>query len=142
MDDKLDNTYEPPDVDAPELDMKMPRKRIRKIKRDGSGVMNPLVVPSIDAVINDAVAILASEINVLKTKSLRVDRPNLTKEEASLLNRYIKSLVELSKEEREIEKTMALSGLSGEELLDMARSSIGKIEHDVKVAKSKKPKKD
>jgi len=85
------------------------------------------IVSSVQDVMDDAVAILAKQIRLLRCNTDRANSPPLSKDEATKLQKYIKCLVELSKEEREIEKDMKLTDLTDEELLQIARETIGKL---------------
>lgn len=81
---------------------------------------------STDRMVNDAMSILGEQIEKLKLKSRAgiFDMP-----EAHLLKTYIKSLVELSAEEREIAKQAQendLSKLTNEQLLELAQSELQK----------------
>ena len=76
---------------------------------------NPTLIPSIDAMISDALTILNTELLRLKTKTA-TGRP-LDATESRVLQGYIKSLYDLSREDRERAKEEDLSKLTTEELL-------------------------
>ena len=82
-------------------------------------------VSSVESMMEDAYSILGEQIERMRLKSRAV---TLGEKEAKTLQIYIKSLVDLSKEEREIvkseEMSEMLSGLSDAELLDMAQKKL------------------
>lgn len=80
-----------------------------------SNEQNPLLWPSVDAMMADALQVIQLEITKFKTKVAQ--GRSLDSREAKTLQGYIKSLVDLSKEDRERLKEQDLSNLSTEELL-------------------------
>lgn len=80
----------------------------------------PVVVSSMDQAFGDALSTVISEIAYLKKHSLNKQRPALTRDETNKLDKLVKMLVSLSREEREIEKAMKLDELTQEELQAMA----------------------
>lgn len=76
---------------------------------------SPIILPSVEGMINDALNTIQTEIVRYKTKVAQ-GRP-LTAIEAKIMQGYIKSLVDLSKEDRERAKEADLSELSTDELL-------------------------
>ena len=76
---------------------------------------NPLILPSVEGMINDALDTVQTEILRYKTKVARGQSLNPT--EAKIMQGYIKSLVDLSKEDRERAREADLSELSTEDLL-------------------------
>lgn len=77
-----------------------------------------LLAPEVDEMFGSAMTVLANEIEYYKSKTLRGSR--LSSEEATILSKFIKSMVDLSKEAREIVKSKKLDSLSDEELLKLA----------------------
>lgn len=75
----------------------------------------PIILPSVDGMINDALDTVQTEILRYKTKVARGQ--NLNPSEAKILQGYIKSLVDLSKEDRERAREADLSELSVDELV-------------------------
>lgn len=78
---------------------------------------NPAIMPSVDLMIADALLVVQKEVARYKTTVERGHHLNLT--EAKILQGYIKSLVDLSKEDRERVKDMDLSNMSTEELIKL-----------------------
>ncbi len=76
-----------------------------------------LLLPSVDAMIQDALDTVQIEITRYKTKATR-GQP-LSPTETKILQGYIKALVDLSKEDRERAKEADLSDLSTEDLLKL-----------------------
>jgi hypothetical protein len=76
---------------------------------------NPLVWPSVDGMMSDALKVI--EVEITKFKTIVLQGRSLDSKQAKTLQGYIKSLVELSKEDRERLKDLDLSQLSTEELL-------------------------
>lgn len=76
-----------------------------------------LIFPSVDGMIADALDVIQQEISRYKTKV--VQGRSLDSREAKVLQGYIKSLVDLSREDRERTKEEDLSKLSTEELLQL-----------------------
>lgn len=85
---------------------------------------NPLVWPNIDSIMSDALQTLQTE--VVKLKSKVQQGRSLDVKEAKVLQGYIKSLVELSREDRERTKETDLSELSTEELLRLVGNKLPK----------------
>lgn len=78
---------------------------------------NPLVWPSVENMMADALQTIQLEITKFKTKVTQ--GRSLDSREAKTLQGYIKSLVELSREDRERLKDEDLSKLTTEELLQL-----------------------
>lgn len=76
---------------------------------------NPLVWPNVEAMTADALGIIQQEILLLKTKQ-RQGR-TITQQEAKTLQGYVKSLVELSREDRERARDADLADLTPEQLV-------------------------
>ena len=83
--------------------------------RDEFKKSNPIVWPSVDNLMADALTVVQTEILKFKTKV--TSGRSLDSREAKTLQGYIKSLVELSREDRERMKDEDLSKLSTEELV-------------------------
>lgn len=78
---------------------------------------NPIVMPSVDQMVADALSVVQKEIQKFQSKALQGRGLDIT--EARILQGYIKSLVDLSKEDRERVKDLDLSNMSTEELLKL-----------------------
>ena len=79
--------------------------------------------PSTVSMLDDALGIIGQQIDMFRVKSGQNQR--LDEKEARILQGYIKSLVDLSKEEREREKLDdALKNMSDEELLELAKKQL------------------
>jgi len=78
---------------------------------------NPIVMPSVDQMVADALSVVQKEIQKFQSKVLQGRGLDIT--EARILQGYIKSLVDLSKEDRERVKDLDLSNMSTEELLKL-----------------------
>ena len=78
---------------------------------------NIILVPSVENLLTDALSVIGNEVARLKQKSDR-STGALTAPEARVLQGYIRSLVELSKEAREREAGEDLSELSDTEILE------------------------
>lgn len=92
---------------------------------------NPILWPSVDSIMADALGVVQTEIIKFKTKVAQ--GRSLDSKEAKTLQGYIKSLVELSREDRERLKEEDLSKLSTEELLQLLSNKVpsqlnGKVE--------------
>lgn len=87
-----------------------------------------LDVPEAETLIADALRIIQNQITQIATQSNRliVQGKTLGLAEARVLQGYIKSLVELSKEARERAKDDNLANMSDEELLELAQLLIAK----------------
>lgn len=82
-------------------------------------------VPPVDGILGKTISTIANEVHKLYTRSRTA---NLTDKEARILQGYIKSLVELSKEQREREKADDLANMSDEDLFALAKQIISKRE--------------
>lgn len=89
-----------------------PRHEVNR-PRSVEVVLEPLV----PTLLQDALSILSSEITRLKVKTAK-NEP-LKHEEAKVLQGYIRSLVELAKEQRERDDSSDLANLSDSELLTL-----------------------
>ena len=83
-----------------------------------------IIKPSVENIIQDAVDIVTNEIMKMKVKSLQGSSLNLN--EARVLQGYIKSLVDLSKEMRDSRDSEDLANLSDSELLKLIEQLKGK----------------
>lgn len=86
---------------------------------DQSSANKASILPNVQDLLNDALEIVQMEITKIRTKVRRGQ--SLDSRETKMLQGYIKSLVELSKEDRERMRDLDLSDLSDEELLALAR---------------------
>lgn len=82
--------------------------------------------PSVDSMMADALGVIQLEITKFKTKVAQ--GRSLDSREAKTLQGYIKSLVELSREDRERLKEQDLSALSTEELLALLGNKVPQLE--------------
>ena len=88
-----------------------------------------VVLPALQNMMDDALQTLSAEIVRFRNKSVR-ERTALTPNEARVLQGYIKSLVDLSKESREREDDNDLSKLSDDELLALVEGLRAKKERE------------
>jgi hypothetical protein len=86
---------------------------------------NPLLWPSVDSMMADALGVIQLEITKYKTKVAQ--GRSLDSREAKTLQGYIKSLVDLSREDRERIKEQDLSQLSTEELLALLGNKVPQL---------------
>lgn len=93
------------------------RKRVSTVDR----------LSNVDTMMDDAYSILGEQIEKMRLKSRNA---TFTDKEAKILQTYIRSLVDLSEEERELQKSVELdqlmASLSDEQLLELAKSKLGK----------------
>ena len=80
-------------------------------------------VPPVDGILAKAISTIANEINKLYVRS---HAANLSDKEARILQGHIKTLIELSREQRERDKADDLSNMSNEELFDLAKQILSK----------------
>lgn len=85
----------------------------------------PVLLPSVESMINDALNTIQTEILRYKTKVARGQALNPT--EAKVMQGYIKALVDLSKEDRERAREADLSELSTEELLQLLQKDVKQL---------------
>lgn len=97
------------------------------------------LVPTVENVMNDAISILAKEVAELKN---RLNRPGvaMSAEESTKLSKIVKSLVDISREERARESVDDLSNLTNEQLIELARKQMLEIQNSA--AKKAKPTED
>ena len=96
------------------------------MSNDYKNAKNPIIFPSVDAMMADALQVVQLEITKFKTKVSQ--GRSLDSREAKTLQGYIKSLVDLSKEDRERLKEQDLSNLSTEELLALLGKQVPQLE--------------
>jgi len=120
-------------VQSNNLPIDMSNKPVRRIV-DASKVV---VMPSVENLIADATGIIELELVKFHTK-VRQGK-SLDAIEGRLLNGYIRSLVDLLKEQRERDKENDLSKLTTDELISLLQSSGSK---DKVAADIKKPTND
>lgn len=95
------------------------------------------LVPTIENVMNDAISLLAKEVAEMQSK---YTRPGMSMDirDATKLSKYVKALVELSREERAREQADDLSKMSNDQLIEMAAQHLKQVENSSKKA-IKKP---
>lgn len=102
-----------------------------KVRRNSNSVELSTIAKT-SRILEDAISIISQQVDQFRIKSARGDK--LAQDEAYLLNSYIKSLVGLSKEEREREKAEKelhdLSNLSDQELLELAQQKLTSTEEE------------
>jgi formate dehydrogenase maturation protein FdhE len=90
-------------------------------------------IPSVAGMLSDALSIMSQQIDRLKVKSGHQQQA-LDERESRILQGYVKSLIDIAKEDREREKTdksiKALENMSTEELLEMAKSELSSPKKD------------
>lgn len=79
--------------------------------------------PDVQTLLNDALTVVAAEIIKLRQKSSKELRP-LDLAESRVLQGYVKSLVELSRENRERDDERDLSNMTDAELLSLAQKLV------------------
>ena len=101
------------------------RKITLPIKKPSVAISEVVEVPPVDSVMAKLVDTLANEINKLRVRSYTAF---LDDKQARMLQGYVKSLVELSREQRERDKLEDLSKMTDEELFELAKQIIVKRE--------------
>ncbi len=91
------------------------RRRIVQPQEDAADVV---VVPQVDRLVSDALAIIGSELAYYRAKTKRGVR--LDTKEARIVRDYTEALIKLSKESREAARAEDLSNLTDAELLQLA----------------------
>jgi len=98
----------------------------KKIIRPSVAVRAVSTVPSVSNMLEDALSIMGQQIDRMRVKSGQ--HQSLDERESRVLQGYVKSLIEISREEREREKTDAqsknLDKLTTEELVALATAQI------------------
>lgn len=102
-----------------------PKKRIAPAVSTPGGVINVERVHTVDGMLNRALGTLDEQLTKLSIMSRSA---TFTEKEARVLQGYIKSLVELSREERERDKANRdlgdLGNLTPEQLLELAQKEL------------------
>jgi hypothetical protein len=108
-----------------------PRRRIIPQARVGNGIVQVERVHSVTAMLDRALTIIDDQLIRL---SLKARAATLDDKESRILQGYVKSLVELSKEEREREKANKEAGdlgeLTPEQLLELGRETLLGLKSD------------
>lgn len=97
-------------------------KRIIPAQKPRLTTANVTSLASVDAMLDDALGILEAELIGLKVKQR--DGIKLKLAESRILVGYIKSLVELSKEQRERDSQKNFGDMSDEQLLEHFRARV------------------
>ncbi len=109
------------------IDTLAPKREMPETK----GVDKPELKDIAEVILDDAMAIIASEIRAMKDKVKKTKMtgsPALNTAEVTMLQKHVKSLVELKKEMREQTKEEDASGLSDEELIAQFQKSQERLE--------------
>jgi hypothetical protein len=108
-------------------------ERIRRLPSIVRKSLNVSKVSDVTKMLDGALNTLAEQLDKL---ALRSRASTFNEKEARVLQGYIKSLVELSKEEREREKAdtlgAELSKLSDAELLELAKEKLAESKEDLR----------
>lgn len=121
-------------------------KKQNMIPYGGSASGALILPPNTETMLNDALKIMSNEISKMSAKSNR--GASLDNNEHRVLQGYVKSLVEINKELREMSKKDDLSALTNEELVELLKallpeSEAAKLVKAKEVSKpSKKEKED
>jgi len=110
-----------------------PKKRRRIVLPEKYNQADPaetVVVPTINTLMNDALAIIGSELAVYRSKSSR--GVTLDLKEARVIANYLDTLTRASKESREQARAEDLADLTDEELVQLA-AQLGKVPEVKKV---------
>lgn len=101
------------------------RRRIVVPKREPQAIVSQTntLVPDVGTLLQDALSVISTEILKFKFKTAKGESLGLS--EARVLQGYIKSLVELSKEKRDMEERMDLANMTNEELLKLVQKLTG-----------------
>jgi hypothetical protein len=91
------------------------RRIIMPVRAERPKDVTVVLEPIVPTLLQDALSVLATEITRFKHKTSQ-NKP-LDVNEARVLQGYIRSLVELAKEQREREDNMDLSNMNDQELL-------------------------
>ena len=84
-----------------------------------SQISRPVLAPSVQNLLDDALSVVSYEIIRLKQKVMKDITKGLDSREARTLQGYIKSLVELSREERERSDEADYANMTDEELIKL-----------------------
>lgn len=87
------------------------------------------LVPTVENVMNDAISLLAKEVAEMQQ---RYSRPGVPMDirDAAKLSKFVKSLIEISREERAREAADDLSKMSNEQLMEMAAAHMKQLEKE------------
>lgn len=85
--------------------------------------------------LESALSIVFTEVEKIKEQSYDVEC--LSKEKADMLNNYVKTLLLVNKDEREVMKQESLSTRSNEELIELAEEATKYLEEERKNVKAK-----
>lgn len=103
------------------------KRRIVPAAGTTGGIVKIDRVNSVTGMLDRALNIIDEQLTKIALKS-RAAGPNLDEKDAKILQGYVRSLVELSKEEREREKSNkeieGLDKLTNEELLDLGKEAL------------------
>lgn len=106
------------------------KRKVGKLTDDKPKVTDSvsIVEPTLTSVIEDTIAIITNEITYYKNKVIEKNM-RLTSVEVAIVSKFAKSLVELSREDREREKNAeSLAGKSEDELLEELRRANDELE--------------
>jgi hypothetical protein len=102
----------------------MGRKLIIPDNRHKCNSFDVTIVPTLDALVSDAMSIIGTELSFYRAKTKRGARLDL--KEAKVIRDYVEALVKLSKEAREASRHQDLTEMTNEELLQLAMKLISK----------------
>jgi hypothetical protein len=105
--------------------MEIPKQSYRPLvaRKKILGEVNELtVIPSVEALVCDALSVISSELSFYKAKTARGAR--LDMKEARVVRDYVEALCKLTREAREAAKQEDLSNLSDKELLELASTLV------------------
>lgn len=87
------------------------------------------LVPTVENVMNDAISLLAKEVAEMQQ---RYNRPGMSMNisDATKLSKFVKSLIEISREERAREAADDLSKMTNEQLMEMAAQHMKQLEKE------------
>ena len=113
---------------TPKRRLAMPKQKDNLVSKD-----EVTVVPTLNSLMNDALAIIGAELAQYRSKTKR--GVTLDLKEARVIANYMDTLTRASKESREQARAEDLSDLSNEELLQLAttiaeKNKIPKLESD------------
>lgn len=85
-------------------------------------------VPPVDNILSKAISVIANEVDKLSSMSFNASRTSPMQDKtARILQGHIKTIIELSKEQREREKMDDLSKMSDSELMAAAKEILSKM---------------
>ncbi len=110
-----------------------PKRRIAPMQQTTGGIVKIDRVHSVTGMLDRALNIIDEQLTKISLKS-RAAGPTLEEKDAKILQGYVRSLVELSKEEREREKSNkeieGLENLTTEELLELGKETLLGVKPD------------